>query len=172
MSTSGRGRSASHGKTVSSPRSPQSMTDASSSSRWTAIGPGRGVGPAQRRQQQRRQLRVAQRVRADGETVVVVEQAERALLPGAQEVRLVTDAAQPRHHVRLAGTDPDDHVEQPGPARRGTVSARSDLDLAARPTAPQVEPGLGEGPQRVVPVSGRHASVALSSGARSNHKNP
>ena len=85
---------------------------ASSSSRRTATGPGPGLDAAHRGQQQPGQLRVTQRVGADGQPVLVVEQAQRRLFAGAQEVRLVGHAAQSHHHVGPPVADPGHDVDQ------------------------------------------------------------
>ena len=93
--------------------------------------PGAGLDAAHRGQQQRGQLRVAQRIGADGETVLVVEQAEGGLFAGAQEMGLVGHAAHSRHHVGPALPHPGDDVDQAGPPGAGAPRpARSSMSPA------------------------------------------
>ena len=125
---------------------------------------------AHRGQEQRRQLRVTQRIGAHGETVVVVEQAERRLLAGAQEVRLVGHPAQAGHDVGPALPHLGHDVEQPRATLPQHLGAL-DRDLAPRRDPAQPQPRLDQRAQRLV-ASGRHSWTGLSSGARSNHKNP
>ena len=115
----GWGRSATHGNTQRSPRSPQSSTVACSSSRTTATGSRTRRDTAEERQSERRQLGVAQGVRAHGQTVVVLEQAQGHLIAGPQEVGLVAHAAQADDQVRQPAVHLGHEVEQPRPAREG-----------------------------------------------------
>ena len=134
--------------------------------------PGAGLDAAYGGQQQRRQLGVTQRIGADGKTVLVVEQAEGGLLPGAQEMGLVRHTAQARHHVRAPLPHPGHDVDQAGsagPEHLGTLDV--DVDGTGRRGPPQPQPRLDERAQRGV-VRGGHSGTGLSSGARSNHKKP
>ena len=140
-STSGRGASESHGKTMRSPRSPQSSTVASSSSRSTRDRPGARLDATDRGQQERRQLRVAQRVGAHREARLVVEQAERSLLPRAQEVLLVGHAPQADDEMGEAPIDVGDDVEQAGAAGAQDLGAHDHRGaLPARPGAAPATP--------------------------------
>ena len=172
-----------------SPRSPQSSTVASASSRRTATGPGRGRHAAHRGEEERAELRVAQRVRAHRQAVVVVEQAERRLLARAQEVLLVGHAAQPHDEVGQAAVDVGDDVEQAGAARGaaprlrtivGAVSgaiwcspSHASVSVRSAWSRPSVMT-LVSFPFRhsSAGVSRRHSSGGRSSGTRSNHKKP
>ena len=143
---------------------------------------GDGSGPrldhAHGGEQQRRQLRVAQRVGAHGETVGIVEDAQRALLARAQEVRLVGHAAQADHEVgpAAAPADRDHEVEQPGSAGSQHLGPL-DGEVAPGRDAAEPEPGFGQGAQSLLLVLvllllGRHSGTSLSSWARSNQRNP
>ena len=132
-----------------SPRSPQSMTVASSSSRWTVTGPGRVSTPRTVASRRRRQLGVAERIGADGEPVVVVEQPQGGLLAGAEEMRFVTDAPQPRHEVGPAPVHPGDDVEQARPPVEQRLGVL-DGDVARRSGLAQPQPRLGQRAQRLV----------------------
>jgi hypothetical protein len=113
-------------------------------------------------------FRVAQRVSADGEPVLVIEQAQRRLLAGAEEVGLVGHPAQAHHHMGLPVADAGHDVEQARPAGPEHLFARND-DLALRCDPVQPEPCLGEPAQGLV-AFGRHSG--RSSCTRSNHRNP
>ena len=164
-STSCRGVSLSHGNTIRSPRSPQSMTVASSSSRRTVTGPGRVRDAPHRGQQQRGQLGVAERIGAHGEPVVVVEQPQRRLLAGAQEMRFVGDAAQARHEVGPAPAHPGHDVEQARPPVEQRLGAL-DGDVARRRGLAQPQPRLGQRAQRLVALGRRHAGPGSSAPGR------
>ena len=122
-----------------------------------------------RGQQQSGQLRIAQGVDTDGQPFLVVEQAQRRLLPGAQEVRLVRHAPQSHHQVGPPAPDAGDDVDQARPARQEHLVALND-DLTLRRDPPQSEPRFRERAEGLVAL-GRH-SGGRSSRARSNHKNP
>ena len=120
-------------------------------------------------QQQPGQLRIAHGVNADGQPVLVVEQAQRRLLAGAEEMRLVRHAPQSHHQVGPPVTDSGDNVDQARPPGQEHLVALND-DLTFRRDPPQSEPRLRERAQGLVAL-GRH-SGGRSSRARSNHKNP
>ena len=132
--------------------------------------PGAGLDAAYRGQQQWGQLCVAQGVGADGETVLVVEQAEGGLFTGAQEMGLVGHAAQSRHHVGPALPHPGDDVDESGAAGPEHLGPL-DVDVTRRRDLPQPQPRLDERAQCPVAL-GAHSWTGLSSGARSNHKKP
>ena len=131
---------------------------------------GPRLDAAHRGQQKGCQLRVAERVRADGESVVVVEQPERGLFAWAQEVRLVSHPAQSSHDVGPAVPHPGDDVDQSGPARQEHLGPL-DGELLVRRDTPQPQPRLDQRAQSLV-AFGRHSWTGLSSGTRSNHKKP
>ena len=56
-------------------------------------------------------MRVAQSVSADGESVVVIEQAEGGLFAGTEKVGLVGHAPQSRHDMGPAHAHPGDDVD-------------------------------------------------------------
>ena len=129
---------------------------------------GTGLDAAHRGQQQGGVLRVAQCVGADGEPILVVEQAERRLLAGAEEVRLVGHSPQPHHHVGPPAPDVGHDVEQARPALHEHLVAHND-DVALRRDPVQPEPRLSQRAQGLVAL-GRHSG--RSSRTRSNHRNP
>jgi len=129
---------------------------------------GPPLDAAHGRQEQGRQLRVAQGVGADRQAVLVVEEPEGRLLTRSEEVRFVGDAAQPGDEMRQPAAGAGHDVEQAGAAREQYLGAHH-LDVVGRQPA-QAEPGLGQAVQRAVAVG--HSGAIRSSGARSNHKNP
>ena len=122
-----------------------------------------------RGQQQAGQLGVTRGVGADGQSVLVVEQAQRSLLTTAEEVRLVRHTAQSHHDVRPPLPDAGDDVDQTRAPRQEHRIALND-DLTLRRDMAQTEPRLRQRAQGLVAL-GRH-SGGRSSRARSNHKNP
>ena len=131
---------------------------------------GTGLDAAYRGQQQSRMFRVAHGVGADRQPVLVVEQAERRLLAGAEEVGLVGHAAQAHHHVGTPVPDDGHDVQQARPARPEHLVARND-DVAVRRDPVQPEPRLHQRAQGQVALR-CHSGGSLSSRTRSNHRNP
>ena len=131
--------------------------------------PGTCRNAARRGQQQPGQLRIAQGVGADSQTVLVVEQAQRRFLTAAEEVGLVRHATESRHNVGPPVTDAGDDVDQTRASRQEHLVALNH-DVTLRRDPAQSEPRLRERAQGLVAL-GCH-SGGLSSRARSNHKNP
>ncbi len=139
-------------------------------------GPGRGATWRTVASNSGANCRVAQRVGADRQTGLVVEQAEHALLPGAQQVRFLSDGALAHDEVgeslRARFAHPGHDVEEPGAALPQHVAAqdRHGSRLGGRIGA-QPQPRLGQRMQAPVAL-GVHSQTGLSPGTRSNHKNP
>ena len=102
---------------------PTDRRDRRSRARWparrrapTPPGPGRGGHAPDGGERQRRQLGVAQGVRADGQPVVVLEQPEGHLVARPQEVRLVADTAQTDDQMGQPAVHLGHQIEQARPA--------------------------------------------------------
>ncbi len=105
-------------------------------------------------QRQRRQLRVAQRVRAHGETVVVLEQTEGHFVTRPQKMRFITDTPEPDDQMGQPSVHLRHQVEQARPAGQDHLGpADGDLRVAG-PVGPDgpVDP---VGPVRPHSPSGR-----------------
>ena len=131
---------------------------------------GAGFHAAHHGQQQRGQLGVTQRVSAHGEPVLVVEQAERRLVTGAEEMGLVGHSPQPRDEMRPPIPHPGHDVDQARPAGQDHLGPLNH-DRTLRRGPPQPQPRLGQRAQRLV-AGGRHSRGRPSSRARSNHRKP
>ena len=85
-------------------------------------------------------------------------------------MRLVTDAAQPHDEMRQPAVGPDDQIHQSRPAGEQHFGTLHD-EILNRRDHPRAQPRLGDGVQcPVAPFD--HSRTGLSSGARSNQRNP
>ncbi len=133
------------------------------------------LGAEQGGQQQRGQLGVAQGVGADGQSLVVLEQAQGQLFAGLQEMRLVADRAHAGHHVGQPAVHLGHDVDQArAPGEEHGVAPHGDRGRRSGGVdggGAVGQPGLDDGAHGLLPLR-CHSVECLSSCTRSNHKNP